>query len=126
MLGRMKAEFKEIGYAQLPKVTTTRKLDLNKPFTLTPDDFDPRKGKKRSLLVGCNYSDLSNAELKASHDDIKSMKVRLNYISAAQLACSLLKSHASDPIPLCFVSKGLHCQRTQFLRKQRFDDNSNG
>jgi len=75
MLRQMKAEFKEIGYAQVPKVTTSRKIDLNKPFSLCSDDFDPKKNKKRSLLIGCNYRDLPDAELKASHDDIRSMKV---------------------------------------------------
>lgn len=77
LLRRMKAEFKEIGYAQAPKVTTSRKLDLNKPFSLAPETFDPRKNKKRALLIGCNYHELKDAELKASHDDIRSMKVRM-------------------------------------------------
>ncbi|GAX14314.1 hypothetical protein FisN_1Hh514 [Fistulifera solaris] len=74
LLRRMKVEFKEIGYAQAPKVTTSRKIDLNKPFSLTPENFNPEKNKKRSLLVGCNYHELKDAELKASHDDIRSMK----------------------------------------------------
>ena len=78
LLRKMKAEFKEIGYAQAPKVTTSRKLDLNKPFSLTPETFDPEKNKKRSLLIGCNYQLLKDAELKASHDDIRSMKVCIN------------------------------------------------
>lgn len=77
LLRQMKAEFKEIGYLQTPKVTTTRKIDLNKPFSLVPEEFDPKQGKKRSLLIGCNYSALGDAELKASHDDIRSMKVRV-------------------------------------------------
>lgn len=75
LLRQMKAEFKEIGYAQVPKVTTTRKIDLSKPFSLFPDDFDHSKGKKRSLLIACNYHNMPEAELKASHDDIRSMKV---------------------------------------------------
>jgi hypothetical protein len=75
LLRRMKVEFKEIGYAQAPKVTTSRKIDLNKPFSLTPENFNPEKNRKRSLLIGCNYHTLKDAELKASHDDIRSMKV---------------------------------------------------
>lgn len=77
LLRQMKAEFKEIGYAQVPKVTTTRKLDLNKPFSLFPENFDPAKNKKRSLLIGCNYSEMPDCELKACHDDVRSMKVRI-------------------------------------------------
>ena len=76
LLRQMKAEFKEIGYAQAPKLTTSRKFDLSKKFSLFSDNYHPQKGKKRSLLIGCNYSNVPDAELKASHDDIRSMKVR--------------------------------------------------
>jgi hypothetical protein len=75
MLRQLKSEFKEVGYAQTPKITTTRKLDLNTPFSLASESFDPLKNKKRSLLIGCNYRNIPGAELKASHDDIRSMKV---------------------------------------------------
>lgn len=74
LLRKMKVEVKDIEYAQVPKITTTRKMDLNKPFSLAPENFDPTVGKKRSLLIGCNYTNIHGAELKASHDDIKSMK----------------------------------------------------
>ena len=76
LLRQLKSEFKEIGYSQVPKLTTTRKIDLNKPFSLTSDEFDVAKNKKRSLLIGCNYRSMEGAELKASHDDVRSMKVR--------------------------------------------------
>jgi hypothetical protein len=76
LLRRMRSEMKEIQYAQVPKITSTRKFDLTKPFSLIPETFDPRVGKKRSLLIGCNYKSIQGAELKASHDDVRSMKVR--------------------------------------------------
>lgn len=76
LLRQLKSEFKEVGYAQAPKITTTRKIDLNKPFSLASENFAPHKNQKRSLLIGCNYRNLQGAELKASHDDIRSMKVR--------------------------------------------------
>jgi hypothetical protein len=75
LLRKMKAEIKEIEYAQAPVITSSRKFDLNKAFSLIPENFDPKKGKKRSLLIGCNYKDVAGAELKAGHDDIRSMKV---------------------------------------------------
>jgi hypothetical protein len=75
LLRQLKSEFKAIGYSQVPKLTTTRKIDLSKPFSLTPEQFDVTKNKKRSLLIGCNYRSIEGAELKASHDDIRSMKV---------------------------------------------------
>jgi hypothetical protein len=75
ILTQMKSEFKDIGYSQYPKISTTRKLDLSKPFSFQPDIFDPHRNKKRSLLIGCNYAESNGAELKASHDDIRSIKV---------------------------------------------------
>mmetsp|Transcript_14434 Transcript_14434/g.22694 ORF Transcript_14434/g.22694 Transcript_14434/m.22694 type:complete len:673 (-) Transcript_14434:104-2122(-) len=74
LLRKMKAETKEIEFAQVPTLTTTRKFDLNQPFSLTPEDFDKTTGKKRSLLIGCNYSHIHGAQLKAGHDDVRSMK----------------------------------------------------
>jgi hypothetical protein len=73
LLRKMKAEIAEIEYAQAPTITSTRKFDLNEPFTLIPKGFDDTK-QKRSLLIGCNYSNIHGAELKASHDDIRSIK----------------------------------------------------
>jgi hypothetical protein len=75
MMAKMKAEIKDIEYAQVPVLTSTRKIDLNQPFSLVPESFDPSTCKRRSLLVGCNYTHLHGAQLKASHDDVRSMKV---------------------------------------------------
>ena len=80
LLRKMKAEMKDIGYALAPAITSTRKFDLNQPFSFVPDSFDPIKGKKRSLLIGCNYVNIDGAELKASHDDVRSMKVSFSGI----------------------------------------------
>jgi hypothetical protein len=76
LLRNMKAEIQDIEYAQVPAITSSRKFDINKPFSLIPDNFDPSTGQKRSLLIACNYQGVPGAELKASHDDIRSMKVR--------------------------------------------------
>ena len=75
LLRKMKAEIQEIEYAQAPLVTSSRKFDLNKPFSLIPESFDKEKNTMRSLLIGCNYTHVAGAELKASHDDVRSMKV---------------------------------------------------
>jgi hypothetical protein len=74
LLRKMKAEICDIEYAQMPTITSTRKFDLNKPFSFVPENFDSKMGKKRSLLIGCNYNNIHGAELKASHDDVRSMK----------------------------------------------------
>jgi hypothetical protein len=83
ILTQMKSEFKDIGYSQYPKITTTRKLDLSKPFSFQPENFDSHRNKKRSLLIGCNYIDSNGAELKASHDDIRSIKV--SYVATCSI-----------------------------------------
>lgn len=75
LLRKMKAEIKDIEYAQVPTITSTRKFDLNQPFSLVPPGFDKKTAKKRSLLIGCNYANIHGAQLKASHDDVRSMKV---------------------------------------------------
>lgn len=74
MLRKMKVEMQANGYAQVPTISSSRKFDLSKPFSLVPPDFDPEKNKKRSLLIGCNYIGMLGAELKANHDDIRSVK----------------------------------------------------
>ena len=74
LLRKMKKVMKEIEYQQVPSVTSSRKLDLNGPFSFTPENFDPTKNKKRSLLIGCNYFKQEEATLKSCHDDIRSMK----------------------------------------------------
>lgn len=77
LLRQMKKEMSAIDYPQTPSITATRKFDLNQPFSLVPESFDKKNGNKRSLLIGCNYHSTDGAELKASHDDIRSMKVRV-------------------------------------------------
>jgi hypothetical protein len=91
LLRKMSAEMKDIEYAQAPKVTSSRKLDLSRNFSLVGENFDPKLNQKRSLLIGCNYRNSPGAELKASHDDIRSMKVRyaLIGIDSFSVMCSL-------------------------------------
>lgn len=90
LLRKMKAEIQEIEYAQAPLVTSTRKFDLNKPFSLVPEGFDPEKNTMRSLLIGCNYTHVAGAELKASHDDVRSMKVHFFSLVLVLAPCPLM------------------------------------
>jgi len=76
LLMKMKVEMENSGYFQVPMITSSRKLDLNQPFAIAPPDFDPSKNVKRALLIGCNYDSLEGAQIKASHDDVKSIQVR--------------------------------------------------
>eukprot|EP00586_Coscinodiscus_wailesii_P020360 CAMPEP_0172504060 /NCGR_PEP_ID=MMETSP1066-20121228/174927_1 /TAXON_ID=671091 /ORGANISM="Coscinodiscus wailesii, Strain CCMP2513" /LENGTH=741 /DNA_ID=CAMNT_0013280057 /DNA_START=712 /DNA_END=2937 /DNA_ORIENTATION=+ len=74
LLRKMRIEMMGVGFTQSPAITSSRKFDMNTAFSLIPPNFDPTKNKKRSLLIGCNYKGNPEAELKASHDDIRSMK----------------------------------------------------
>jgi hypothetical protein len=104
LLRKMKSEIHEIEYAQTPIVTSTRKIDLSKPFSLVPEGFDPKKNAMRSLLIGCNYTGTAGAELKASHDDVRSMKVSLWPCHILQVAsyshkhCIFFLTHFQDYI----------------------------
>jgi len=73
MLRKMKDEMEEIGHKQVPTISASRRFDLNEPFSLVPESFDPSKNKKIALLIGCNYGN-SALEISSSHDDIRSMK----------------------------------------------------
>lgn len=73
LLRRMKDEMEDLKYDQNPTISTSRRFDLNEPVYLLPENFDPDKNRKFSLLIGCNYKREVGA-LKKSHDDIHMVK----------------------------------------------------
>lgn len=74
LLRKMKPEMQGVGFNQVPAVTSSYKFDLNEPFTLVPPGFKNGENNKRALLIGCNYRKTPHSELKASHDDVRSIK----------------------------------------------------
>ncbi|KAL7503860.1 hypothetical protein ACHAXN_004497 [Cyclotella atomus] len=74
LLRKMNREMQNVGYNQSAAVTSSYKLDLTAPFSIIPPDFKQGYSKKRALLIGCNYRRTPDAGLKASHDDVRSMK----------------------------------------------------
>jgi hypothetical protein len=74
LLRKMNREMQGVGYNQSAAITSSYKLDLNAPFSIIPPDFKQGFNKKRALLIGCNYRRTPDAGLKASHDDVRSMK----------------------------------------------------
>lgn len=74
LLRKMNREMQNVGYNQSAAVTSSYKLDLNEPFSIMPPDFKQGVNKKRSLLIGCTYRRTPDAGLKASHDDVRSIK----------------------------------------------------
>ena len=118
LLRKMKDEIEDIEFNQVPTLSTSRELDLTKPFSIVPESFDRKTGKKRSLLIGCNYESLDQQQLKASHDDISSMKVSSMTKSLKLSVCLSQKSY------LLFTPLGLFGHGSRILRRCRFNDYS--
>jgi len=74
LLRKMMPEMQGVGFHQVPAVTASYKFDLNEPFTLVPPEFQKGVNNKRALLIGSNYRRMPDAELKACHDDVRSIK----------------------------------------------------
>jgi len=66
---------------QYPSLSASYRLDLSEPFTIVPESFDESVNKKRALLIGVNYNKHTDAKLTTSHDDVKSIKVRIIYFA---------------------------------------------
>lgn len=74
LLRKMQAEMQGVGFHQYPALTSSYKFDLDTPFSLVPPNFQKNIHKKRALLIGCNYKNLPDGQLKACNDDVRSMK----------------------------------------------------
>jgi len=53
-------------YEQIPQLSSSRKMDIETKFDLTPDDFS---GTKRAVLIGINYVG-QQGELSGCHNDV--------------------------------------------------------
>lgn len=74
LLRKMKGEMQGMGFNQVPAITSSYKFDLNQPFSLVPPEFKVGENTKRALVIGCNYRKTRDAQLKACHDDVTSIK----------------------------------------------------
>ena len=54
----------------MPQLTSSRMIDVNKPFKLINDD---NYGTKRAVMIGINYVGQSG-QLSGCHNDVKNMK----------------------------------------------------
>lgn len=57
-------------FDQVPQLTSSRMIDVNKPFKIINDDM---YGTKRAVMIGINYTGQSG-ELSGCHNDVKNMK----------------------------------------------------
>jgi hypothetical protein len=52
-LRKMRTELQQMGYDQIPQLTSSRLIDVNKPMLICPPNSH---GRKRALLIGINYT----------------------------------------------------------------------
>ena len=65
----MRGVLSEKSYEQIPQLSSSRAMDVETKFDLTPEDFS---GTKRAVLIGINYVGQSG-ELAGCHNDVLNM-----------------------------------------------------
>lgn len=76
VLQDMWEQLKNLGYDQVPQVSSSRWIDVYRPMYIVP----PRSGKRRAMIIGVNYVG-QQGQLKACHNDADNMK---EYLIKAQ------------------------------------------
>lgn len=79
LLRSMREDLLEKGFDQVPQLTSSCLIDVNKPFKLV-NDANPYGGNKRAVLIGINYVG-QQGELSGCHNDVKNM---LAYLKGQQ------------------------------------------
>jgi len=69
ILTKMRGKLSDGNYTQIPQLSSSRPMNIETKFHLTPDNFT---GTKRALLIGINYVG-SSAELSGCHNDVHNM-----------------------------------------------------
>lgn len=52
VLRKMRSELNQMGFDQIPQLTSSRMIDVNKPMRIVPPDAT---GHRRAILIGINY-----------------------------------------------------------------------
>jgi len=79
LLRTMRGELRQMGYDQVPQLTSSRLIDVNKPMYMVPPDFKPAAGRKRAILIGINYVG-QQGQLSGCHNDVKNIKKYLTEV----------------------------------------------
>jgi len=77
VLRKMRTELNQMGFKQVPQLTSSRYIDVNKPFQIVPPG---NTGRRRAILIGINYVGQYNS-LSGCHNDVRNIK---NYLVNAQ------------------------------------------
>lgn len=52
LLRQMRGELQKMGFDQVPQLTSSRMIDVNKPMYIVPPES---RGRRRAVLIGINY-----------------------------------------------------------------------
>lgn len=79
-LRKMRSELNRMGYDQIPQLTSSRMIDVNKPMYIVPPGCT---GRKRAILIGINYVG-QKGELRGCHNDVANIKRYLEKVHGFQ------------------------------------------
>jgi hypothetical protein len=70
VLSKMRETLDGEGFPQIPQLTSSRALDVDTKFDISPEGFS---GTKRAVMIGINYVG-QNGELAGCQNDVSNMK----------------------------------------------------
>jgi metacaspase-1 len=70
VLAAMRENLQERGFEQIPQLSSSAAVDVNRTFDLVPDGST---GTRRALLIGINYVGHEQGQLSGCHNDVKNM-----------------------------------------------------
>lgn len=77
VLRKLRAELRNMGYSQVPQLTSSRMVDVNSTMYIVPPGST---GRRRAILIGINYVG-QQGQLSGCHNDVRNIK---NYLVQAQ------------------------------------------
>lgn len=69
-LRSMRTALRGMGFDQIPQLTSSRLIDVDKPMYIVPPQST---GRRRAILVGINYTG-QQGQLSGCHNDVKNIK----------------------------------------------------
>lgn len=79
-LRKLRSELNRMGYDQIPQLTSSRLIDVNKPMYIVPPGST---GRRRAILIGINYIG-QKGQLRGCHNDVGNMKKYLEKVHGFQ------------------------------------------
>jgi len=73
LLKEMRKDLIKKEYDQIPQLTSSHRIEVDKPFKIVNDSPDSMSGTKRAIMIGINYVG-QQGELSGCHTDVKNMR----------------------------------------------------